>query len=91
VVGCSIWACASEKFFVPTAEHLLVALLQQVEGLAQVDHSPSILLLDAVSERLHQLGGVNGEEGSRIQERLKALGHDGSVGDQGMHLGENEG
>jgi len=62
-----------------------------VEGLAQVDHSPSILLLDAVSERLHQLGGVKGEEGSKIQERLKDLGHDGSVGDQGMSIGKGEG
>jgi hypothetical protein len=41
-----------------------VLCMIQVEGLAAADHSPSILLLDAVSERLHTLTTSSSSSGS---------------------------
>lgn len=48
----------------------------QVQGLAQVDHSPSVLLLDAVCDRVLELGdNVGRDRRDEIMNGLERLGH----------------
>jgi hypothetical protein len=49
----------------------------QVEGLKNADHSPSVLLLDEVQERLTQMQhSLPQEQADTIQEGLRDLGRD---------------
>lgn len=57
----------------------VLCCVAQVEGLAAADHSPSILLLDAVSERLHHLTNSSSPSGS------------GTAGDTGDAVGATRG
>lgn len=48
-----------------------------MEGLGSADHSPSVVLLDAIQERLQGLGeGVQQQQADSIREGLHDLGHD---------------
>lgn len=50
----------------------------QIEGLKKVDHSPGVLLLDAINERLAGLGPeVQQQQADQIKQGLKSLGHSG--------------
>eukprot|EP00775_Hariotina_reticulata_P013666 gene13666-13788_t len=52
---------------------------QLVEGMCQVDHSPSVLLLDAIHERLQGLGTkVEQQQADSIKANMRSLGHDGT-------------
>lgn len=56
---------------------LLSSMLKQVEGLSQADHSPGVLLLDAIQEQLQGLGSdVQQQVMDDIQQMLKNLGRD---------------
>lgn len=56
--------------------HLLLSL-PQVEGLKSADHSPGVLLLDAIQERLQGLGSeVKQQQADSIKEGLRDLGHE---------------
>jgi len=47
--------------------------------MCQVDHSPSVLLLDAIHERLQDLGNkVAQQQADAIMDNLKSLGRDGA-------------
>jgi hypothetical protein len=50
---------------------------QLVEGLNRADHSPGVLLLDAIQERLQGLGSeVQQQQADSIKEGLRGLGHE---------------
>jgi hypothetical protein len=49
----------------------------QVEGLKNADHSPSVLLLDEVQERVSKMQqSLPQEQAATIQEGLRDLGRD---------------
>eukprot|EP00878_Enallax_costatus_P029846 GHUV01032409.1.p3 GENE.GHUV01032409.1~~GHUV01032409.1.p3 ORF type:complete len:122 (-),score=51.03 GHUV01032409.1:491-856(-) len=50
---------------------------QLVQGLKRADHSPGVLLLDAIQERLQGLGSdVKQQQADSIKEGLRELGHE---------------
>jgi hypothetical protein len=52
-------------------------MLWQVDGLKSADHSPSVLLLDEVHERLSEMQqSMPSEQADDIKEGLKQLGRD---------------
>jgi hypothetical protein len=48
----------------------------QVEGLKKADHSPSVLLLDEMHERLSGMESVPQEQAETIKGSLQQLGRD---------------
>lgn len=48
----------------------------QVAGLKEADHSPSVLLLDEMHERLSGMESVPQEQAETIKENLQQLGRD---------------
>jgi len=64
----------------PPQQHHTPSPSLQTEGLAELDHSPSVFLLDAVADRLHALrgspDGVPQDVFNAVAGSLKRLGVD---------------
>lgn len=71
-------AVAAHPSLVYAAAAACLGPATQVDGLRAADHSPGVLLLDAVSERLDALppSRVDGEVVAAIRQSLAALGRE---------------
>lgn len=61
---------------VPLSLLLLLGTPEKVEGLRGAEHSPSVLMLDEVHERLSEMDNVPEKQSEKIHEHLEGLGRD---------------